>query len=542
MWSRLPRGAIVASLVILCCASCNEKHDDVALSAAVERALESGGAVDTRVQRDIREFYRAHPSPAWLTRRSQAKAVEALAELRQTSDHGLSAFDYDEADLTAALQEVAQPPAETRDDRIARLDVKITAALLAAGRDVALGSRAPAKNRAAGSRSNTFVRTSPDFPVLLRQAAETDITRWLESVEPPHREYAALRKALGDLRAQAGKGGWPVVPPAMFRPGHRDTAVVTLRQRLAAGGQLRDSSAADPVLYDTDVENGVRSFQELHGLPATGIADKRTIAAMNVPLRDRIRQVAVNLSRWRSMPDDLGRHHLFVNLPSFHLVAREDGKTTFRMRVIVGKVDQQTPAFSSEMTTVVFSPYWNIPDSIAEGETVPAVARDPGFLSRNKIDILRPSGAGMTAVDPSSVDWDDPSEIRRLAFRQRPGPGNALGHVKFLFPNKHNVYLHDTPGDHLFARPVRAFSHGCVRVEEPERFAQYILRDRPEWDAARIRAAMKSGVETQVRLNAAIPVHLVYFTAWVDDQGGLQFRPDIYSYDRRATSATAALQ
>jgi murein L,D-transpeptidase YcbB/YkuD len=230
------------------------------------------------------------------------------------------------------------------------------------------------------------------------------------------------------------------------------------------------------------------------------------------------------------MPDDLGEQHLLVNVPYFHLVAREKGDAVKDIRVVVGTPANKTPIFSSEMQTVVFSPYWNIPDSIVEGETAPAVARDPAYLAKNNIEILDMSDANKR-VDHSSVDWDDEDQLKHLAFRQLPGPGNALGHVKFLFPNKFDVYLHDTPADKLFARPGRAFSHGCVRVEEPEALAKYVLRGYSEWDDARILEAMHSGVEKHVKLKQSIPVHIVYFTAWVDEKGGLHFQQDIYGYD-----------
>jgi len=183
------------------------------------------------------------------------------------------------------------------------------------------------------------------------------------------------------------------------------------------------------------------------------------------------------------------------------------------------------------METVVFSPYWNIPDTIAENETAPAVARDPNYLARQGIEILRVSSSGTQTVNASDVNWDNPESLKGLAFRQRPGASNALGHVKFLFPNQYNVYLHDTPADALFAKPGRAFSHGCVRVEEPETLAKYVLKGYPEWTDENISAAMSAGVEKYVKLKEKIPVHIAYFTAWVDENGGLHFQPDIYGYD-----------
>jgi L,D-transpeptidase YcbB len=232
------------------------------------------------------------------------------------------------------------------------------------------------------------------------------------------------------------------------------------------------------------------------------------------------------------MKDDLGERHFMVNVPYFHLLAREKGKPVMDIRVVVGKVGNNTPLFSDEMESVVFSPYWNIPDSIAQGETLPAIARDPSYLARQNIEILRVSGG--EPVNAEDVKWDDPEALKGFAFRQRPGSGNALGHVKFLFPNQHNVYLHDTPADNLFGKPTRAFSHGCIRVEEPEQLAKYVLRDYPEWDEQSIFNAMRSGTEKHVKLREKIPVHIVYFTAWVDENGGLHFQPDIYGYDSSA--------
>jgi len=248
---------------------------------------------------------------------------------------------------------------------------------------------------------------------------------------------------------------------------------------------------------------------------------------------DRRRLLALNLERWRWMPDDMGTRHVLVNIPAFHLMVRENERAVLDMKVVVGESDAEhrTPVFSSEMATVVFSPYWNVPDSIVEGETAPAIARDPSFLERNNIEILRQSRGRSEPVDPESVDWDDAAELKQLLFRQRPGAGNALGHVKFLFPNPFNVYLHDTPADALFARRGRALSHGCVRLEQPEAFARYVLRDMPDWDDRRIHEAMHADVEKPVALKEKIPVHIVYFTAWPRSHGGFDTWPDVYGYD-----------
>jgi murein L,D-transpeptidase YcbB/YkuD len=238
------------------------------------------------------------------------------------------------------------------------------------------------------------------------------------------------------------------------------------------------------------------------------------------------------------MPDDFGPRHILVNLPAFYMAAREAGMPVLEMKVIVGSPENATPIFSDQMATVVFSPYWNVPDSIAEGETAPAAARDPSFLRRQNIEILRRTGGGTEAIDPASVNWDDPNAIKELAFRQKPGAKNALGHVKFLFPNPFNVYLHDTPADSLFGRGGRALSHGCVRLEQPEELAKYMLRDQPEWTDRRIKDAMYAGEEKHVGLKEKVPVHIVYFTAWPTGDGDVQLFDDIYGYDQAQWSAS----
>ena len=278
----------------------------------------------------------------------------------------------------------------------------------------------------------------------------------------------------------------------------------------------------------------MKTFQEHHALAPTGRLDPATLDRLNVPLATRLAQVAINLERWRWMPDDLGARHFLVNVPYFHLIAREDGKPVLDIRVVVGKRGNETPLFTDQMETVVFSPYWNVPDTIALEETAPAVARDPDYLLRNNMEVVDRSGS---VVSPESLQWDDETALRAFRFRQRPGSGNALGFVKFLFPNPHSVYVHDTPADALFRRIGRAFSHGCVRVEQPEALAQYVLRDQPEWTSEAIHTAMRAGDERHVKLTAPIPIHIVYMTAWVDDRGGLHYQDDVYGYDARQRQA-----
>jgi L,D-transpeptidase YcbB len=481
----------------------------------------------------LASFYETRAyAPAWFDAKGRDRRTsDALQILRQAEDHGLAPGTYHEAALGERVAALADAkPDEARDPQaIAALDVDLTAAVLQLGAHVATGAREPS---AIDGRWNAR-REPPDLVAALRSAMDEGPLTFLDRVRPLHPEYRALQKALASLRGQATKG-WPSVPRLTVRAGQSHAAVATLRQRLATAGYLPDDKVDGSSRFDEDVIAAIKRFQEHHALTPGGAIDADTLTAMNVPLEARISQVAMNLERWRWMPDHLGDRHFIVNIPYFHLVAREQGQPVMDVRVVVGKPGNETPTFSDEMTEIVFSPYWNIPETIALEETAPAIARDPGYLSRNNMEVISASGR---VVPADEIPWDDEKALRGLSFRQRPGATNALGFVKFLFPNKHNVYIHDTPADALFRRIGRAFSHGCIRVEEPEVLAQYVLRGRSEWTPEAIVAAMRAGDERHVKLEAPIPVHIVYMTAWVDAGGGLHFQNDIYGYDARQANA-----
>jgi murein L,D-transpeptidase YcbB/YkuD len=271
----------------------------------------------------------------------------------------------------------------------------------------------------------------------------------------------------------------------------------------------------------------------LAALRAQTAPGPRKTAASDLARSQEIERIALNMERWRWLPR--GRHprHIVVNIPAFRLDVRENDQVVLTMRVVVGKKDTPTPVFNDSMTHVVFSPYWNVPPTIAKGETLPALMRDPTFLARTNMEVLDRRGRVM---DADAIDPDRPEDYR---FRQRPGADNSLGLVKFMFPNAFNVYLHDTPADSLFARRVRSFSHGCVRLEQPEALAAYVLRDRPEWSAEAISAAMHAGEERTVKLGTPIPVFIGYWTADVTPEGSVETRPDVYGLDARQAASIA---
>jgi len=490
---------------------------------------------DATVRAAVRAFYtETGATPAWSRNTPTKVTDQALAALASAREHGLDPNAYQLAGLTAERDVLARQPKAERRQALAVFDVRLTAALVRLGRDVAVGRLDPQ----AVDRRWKAQRAMPNLAATLA-ASRNDVGEWLTAIQPRHDEYTALMRGLAALHGVEDKGGWPAVRSVAVKPGASHPRVAELRKRLAASGDL-GAAPIEGSRYDAPLENALRQFQEHHGLPTTGRLDPKTLAALNVPLETRIRQLALNLERWRWLPDDLGARHFRVNIPYFHLEAYEQGRVVLDIRAVVGKQGNETPIFSERMTHVVMSPYWNIPPKIATDETMPAMSTDPGYLDRQNIEVVRVSGGEPAVVDPSTLDWSDEGALEGLRFRQRPGAGNALGFVKFMLPNEYDVYVHDTPAEALFSRLGRAFSHGCVRIEEPFELAKYVLRDQPRWTPEAIQTAMHAGTETHVKLREAIPTHILYFTSWVDPTGGLHFRDDVYGYDAKQAAQTTA--
>ncbi|HZC01403.1 MAG TPA: L,D-transpeptidase family protein, partial [Gammaproteobacteria bacterium] len=269
-----------------------------------------------------------------------------------------------------------------------------------------------------------------------------------------------------------------------------------------------------------------------HGLAADGVVGASTLAALNVPVGARIRQIELNMERWRWLPQDLGERYILVNIANFALDVVENGQSVLTMRVVAGKPTRRTPFFSAQMTYVVLSPHWYVPPTIAIQDKLPLIRRDPKYMARQNLKIFSDGPGGATRVDPRAIDWSSVS-ARNFPYRLRqdPGPRNALGRVKFMFPNSYHVYLHDTPSRELFARAERAFSSGCIRLEKPIELAEYLLRDDPRWSRQSILSSIDRGREQVVHLPAPIPVHLFYWTTWMSDEGVVHFRKDIYERD-----------
>ena len=460
-------------------------------------------------------------NPLWLTPDGLHKVrTKALTDaILAANADGMRLDDYpigDLADAIGALKQTKNPSAE----QLATADVLLSASYVALGEDLLTGQVDP---RTVQQSWHVDPEEENVDSALVRNLRYEHLDRALATMRPTDDDYAGLSKQLQTYRAIVAKGGWPRVPDAgTVKPGEAANAAMlaAVRNRLAVEGIVASAGGNAPATaqsgqgatrppanrYDPDLAAAVAIFQARHSINVDSALGKETIDAMNVPAEFRLGQIAANMERWRWLPRSFGSRYIFVNVPAFKLEAYDSGQKTLEMKVIVGQEyeDKATPVFADSMETVVFRPYWNVPPKIAAKEIFPK-GRD--YLARENFEVFTENG-----------------ETR---VRQRPGPKNALGYVKFLFPNDFNIYLHDTPNHELFDKDVRAFSHGCIRLEKPAELAQWVLG----WPADRVEEAMKNGPDNRaMKLPRKIPVYIVYFTTYINN-GQLYFGNDLYHRD-----------
>ena len=491
------------------------------------------------VREATRRFYRGRGyAPAWADENGLVAGVgELMTALEEARGRGLAAHSTAELSAMIEVLESARERGEPMAGPLARLDLQLTRSYLRLASELIDGRVEPETARIAWY---THPRKIDAVTRLDAALAADRVGNSLIELDPPHEGYRQLLKGLASYHDIARAGGWPQVPAdddgSALEKGDEGEAVRLLAHRLAVTGDLRVRNVDPeslPSSYDGTIEIAVRRFQARHGLPTDGVVGAETLAALNVPVEERLRQMEANVERWRWLPADLGSRHILVNVPAYELQVIEHGESVQHMRVVVGRQVSQTPVFSDSIQYVVLNPSWNVPESLALREEFPKVAADPGYLERNGFELVRGFEEEVETVDPYSVDWNDPQAFEGLRLRQRPGADNALGQVKLMFPNEFNVYLHDTPATQAFEQTDRDLSHGCVRVEKPLDLAAYVLGR----ELADIEAEVGSGATRTVRLDEPLPVHILYWTAWVDDRGRVQFRDDVYSVDRRVIEA-----
>ncbi len=481
--------------------------------------------------------------PIWVDRHGLRPQGEFLfAALWKSSDDGLESDRH----LPPPLREAMRDSVTFSDAihlknprRFIQLDVALTEGILRYAQHLSQGRVRPE------TLSRQWLAwpsaTTRDIPAELAEALIGNrLETYIKSLRPKGQAYRSLRKALQQYETIKRSGGWPIlVPGPTLRIGDQGARVDALMRRLKITEDLSSDAPAAQLGYDTGMEAAVKRFQRRHGLAVDGLVGKRTRYELNIPVEQRISQLQLNMERWRWLPDNLGDRYLMVNIPAFALHVVDAATRVATMRAIVGKIRRQTPIMSGRMTYLEFNPYWNIPRKIARRDILPRAVVDPGYLARQGIRVFDGWDHQARELDPTSIAWRNIS-TRHFPYRlrQEPSTMNALGQIKFMFPNRHSVYIHDTPGKALFDRQERSLSSGCVRVETPLALAQYLLKDQG-WDHDRMEAAIAQGQRETVVLGRPIAVHLVYFTAWTDADGTMNFREDIYGRDRDLLLAIA---
>ena len=513
----------------------DEAETQEAIRSEIEQLRESGrlslGDVEIASGELLARVYeRRNFEPAW----SGLEKMNALAELIEaTALDGLSPADYHLGEIRRVQSMIANGRVLDAAARAA-LDIGLTDSLIRLGYHQRFGKVNPYDLDPDWNFAREFRNRDP--ALVIQEAIDADsLAGYVENLFPREELYRQLQAYLAKYRDLAASGGWPVVPDGpTLRPGDRDERLPVLERRLAATGDLAPGVLVDTSVYGGALESGVRAFQERHGLDVDGIVGPGTLRAMNVTVEERIEQIRVNLERARWVLDNLGDDFVIVNIAGFRVYLYRDNEEIWSTRAVVGRTYRKTPVFRSTMRYLVFNPDWTVPYSIATKDILPKVQQDPGYLAAGDFIVKDRNG---DVVETADIDWSALGG-RNFPYTlvQQPGTNNALGEVKFMFPNEHAVYLHDTPGKGLFDRAARTFSSGCVRVEHPFRFAELLL-EANSMDAASIEELRQSRQMKSVFLKEPIDVLLLYWTAEVGSDGRIHFYEDVYLRDRAVLEA-----
>jgi len=492
----------------------------------------------------IDKFYSQNGYSLWWVRGMEPtpQARQVIALMLDADQKGLSADDYDGPrwnERLARLKPKAQQPTEAE---AAKFDLSLTVCAMRYISDLHIGRVNPKQfSFAVDDESKKY-----DLAEFLRDRVvnSPDVAGILSQVEPQYPGYRRTVQALQKYIKFAEKDDGEQLPAVKksIAPGEAYTGVPRLTRLLRLVGDLPASAnvPADHLIYNGELVNAVKNFQHRLGREASGRIDAQTVADLNVPLSRRVRQMQLTLERWRWLPDSYQEALIVANIPEFRLRAYDkDFKIGVTMDVVVGKaLGHNTPVFSDTMQYVVFRPYWEVPPSITRAELIPHIARDPDYLAKKGFEVV---DSHQTVVSDGTVSSEVLTQLRggKLSIRQKPGPKNSLGLVKFVFPNSYNVYMHDTPATEFFAKSRRDFSHGCIRLERPADLAAWVLRDTPGWNAERIHAAMNGSAPEQVKLAHPIPVFILYGTVVVLEDGVIHFYDDIYGHDTALEKALA---
>jgi murein L,D-transpeptidase YcbB/YkuD len=468
-----------------------------------------------------REFRRA-----WTNPYNVRGLVRAIQDVQ---NDGLTPKDY-HYNALVRLRNRIEASSVPDPEALAEVDLLLSDALLRLGYHILFGKVDPERLDPNWNLAREINDMRPET-ALQDVLSSGDVYEFIEHAKPKKDYYVRLKKALAEYREIQKAGGWPTVAEgATLKLGMTSDRMPKLRERLAVTGDLPDNASRESQLFDDELEEAVERFQRRHNLSDDGVVGKGTLAELNVPVESRIDQIRVNLERGRWILHDIADEFVLVNIAGFKVAHLERNSVSWLSRVQVGKPYRKTPVFKAEMKYIVFNPTWTVPPTILAKDVLPAIKRDPSYLKRKNMSVLDHSGK---VIDQTTIDWSKyPGSNFPYIIRQGPGPTNALGLVKFIFPNKHFVFLHDTPSKSLFDRETRTFSSGCIRVENPFELAEQLLDDPEKWNQQTIARVIKEEKTRTVYLDSPVPVLILYWTAIVEDDGRVSFIRDVYERDQ----------
>jgi len=506
------------------------KNQEFTDSLAIEAFLQENTSFQKYENKLLKFYRRRNYALAWSKNKNFLPQVSMFINLvRNVEDKGLSTEQFNPGMLDSlySLASTGRKSSLENTSLRKRLDLYLSASYFKYGRSIWKGSIHPQ------SQLKWYIdRKKIKYGKTLDSILDSQNGNPFKEYMPLHPEYKKLLSVLDVYRKIEKKGGWPTIPAKKsLQKGDSSQAVLLLRKRLYISGDLKKFNT-NPV-FDETLAEAVKQYQKRNGLEDDGVAGINTIEHLNIPVKDRITQILANLERWRWVPENIGKTYIMVNIPDFSLQVFEEEAPVMKMKVIVGKKIHTTPIFNDTLRYIVLNPYWNVPKSIAINEIWPDLKEDSGALQNQNMEVFEGNNT-QHPLDPYTINWDTLSEDNfPYKFRQKPGKDNALGQIKFLFPNAFSIYLHGTPAKHLFDKNQRDFSHGCIRISEPLKLAEYVLKDDTIWTDVKIKQTL-GGENTWIKLSKQekLPIYILYFTVWVDENGVIQFRDDIYKHDK----------
>lgn len=535
--TRLKSKIILILFVAVLTLGCNKKksgiytaqnYSDLVLDEADVNGYFKAFPESDTIQKEVYKFYKNREYQfAWFNKKGMTAAVPIFYNKIQnySADFNSNSFINSQLDSLINLTSADKEPSLIRENRKKELELLLTTTFFKFSKKVYGGI-----NKSPHELDWYIPRKKKNYQAMLDSLVVLDKGEKIS--EPVNQYYLKLKVKLREYRLMAKKGGFPkvVTTKKLLSITESDSCLLMVKKHLFLTGDLKSNDGS--IIFTGQLAKAVASFQHRMGLVENGKLNTQTIAELNKPIDFRIKQMMINLERLRWVPADFENEYLIANIPEYKLHIIDNNKLVWSTNVVVGKDVKQTTIFRGNISRIVLNPYWNIPSSIIRDEILPSIKKNPDYLANNNMEVL----SGEEVVDPSTINWNDYDKTVPFTIRQKPGKSNALGKMKFLFPNNFNIYLHDTPSKGLFNESKRAFSHGCVRVENPKKLVLHLLRKDKTWTEEKVDEILKTDKDFDIAIKPTVPVYIVYFTSWVDNKGQLNFRNDIYNLDQQLSN------